>query len=62
MTTPNCLNLPDPDLDQHRQAILAEQERRANREAIPATVADLAQKYTDSGGDVGDLKAAIDGA
>ena len=54
-------SLTDEDLEAHRTAVLAEGERRANLEAIPHQVADLATKYRDGGGNTDDLKAAIDG-
>ena len=43
--------LTDEQLDEARQAILVEQERRANLEQIPTTIQELANKYTDGGGD-----------
>lgn len=51
--------LTDEDLDAHRLAVLAEQERRANLAAIPAQVSQLAQAYTAAGGDPADLTAAL---
>ena len=36
--------LTDEQLDEARQAILVEQERRANLEQIPATIQELAAK------------------
>ena len=43
--------LTDEQLDEARQAILVEQERRANLAQIPETIQELATKYTDGGGD-----------
>ena len=51
--------LTDEQLDEARQAILIEQERRANLEQIPATIQELAAKYTDGGGDRGELLKAV---
>lgn len=51
--------LTDEQLDEARQAILAEQERRANLEQIPATIQELAAKYTDGGGDREELLKAV---
>lgn len=51
--------LSDDDLATLRTNVAIEQERRQNREAIPATIADLAHKYIESGGDPADLTAAI---
>lgn len=52
--------LTDEQLDEARQAILTEQERRANLAQIPATIQDLATKYTEGGGDREDLLKAVD--
>jgi len=49
----------DEALDEHRRAILAEQERRANLAAIPEQIRDLAGKYRDGGGDEDALAEAI---
>ena len=43
--------LTDEQLDEARQAILIEQERRANLAQIPETIAELAAKYAEGGGD-----------
>lgn len=51
--------LTDEQLDEARTAILAEQERRANLAQIPATIQELAAKYTDGGGDRATLEQAI---
>lgn len=51
--------LTDKQLDEARTAILIEQERRANLEQIPATIQELATKYTDGGGDREDLLKAV---
>ena len=52
-------NLTDEQLDEARQAILIEQERRANLAQIPATIQELAAKYTDGGGDRQTLEDAL---
>ena len=52
-------SLTDEQLDEARQAILIEQERRANLEQIPATIQELAAKYTDGGGDREELLKAV---
>ena len=51
--------LTDEQLDEARQAILIEQERRANLAQIPATIQELATKYTDGGGDREALLKAV---
>ena len=51
--------LTDDDLDALRVRVLTEQERRANLEQIPATIQDLATKYTEGGGDRQELEQAI---
>ena len=51
--------LTDEQLDEARQAILIEQERRANLAQIPATIQELATKYTDGGGDREELLKAV---
>lgn len=52
-------SLSDEDLATLRTHVAIEQERRQNRAAIPHTIADLAHKYVESGGDPADLTAAI---
>ena len=52
-------NLTDEQLDEARQAILIEQERRANLAQIPATISELAAKYTEGGGDRDELLKAV---
>ena len=52
-------SLTDEQLDEARQAILIEQERRANLEQIPATIQELADKYTEGGGDREELLKAV---
>ena len=52
-------NLTDEQLDEARTAILMEQERRANLAQIPATIQELAAKYTDGGGDREELLKAV---
>ena len=51
--------LTDDQLDEARQAILIEQERRANLAQIPVTIQELATKYTDGGGDREELIKAV---
>ena len=52
-------NLTDEELDEARTAILTEQERRANLAQIPATIQELAAKYTEGGGDREELLKAV---
>ena len=52
-------SLTDEQLDEARTAILVEQERRANLEQIPATIQELATKYTEGGGDREELIKAV---
>ena len=54
--------LTDEQLDEARTAILIEQERRANLAQIPATIQELATKYTEGGGDRQALEEAIKAA
>ena len=51
--------LSDKELDEARTAILVEQERRANLAQIPATIQELATKYTEGGGDREELLKAV---
>ena len=51
--------LTDEQLDEARTAILIEQERRANLAQIPATIQELAAKYTEGGGDRQALEDAL---
>ena len=51
--------LTDEQLDETRQEILIEQERRANLAQIPATIQELAAKYTEGGGDREELLKAV---
>ena len=51
--------LTDEQLDEARQAILIEQERRANLAQIPVTIQELAAKYADGGGDREELLKAV---
>ena len=51
--------LTDEQLDEQRVAILTEQERRASLEQIPATIQELAAKYTEGGGDREALLKAV---
>lgn len=46
----NLQELTDEQLDQHRQDVLAEQERRQALATIPDQIAELAKKYVDGGG------------
>ena len=52
-------SLTDDQLDEARKAILIEQERRANLAQIPATIQELATKYTEGGGDRQTLEDAL---
>ena len=52
-------SLTDEQLDEARTDILIEQERRANLVQIPATIQELAAKYTEGGGDREELENAI---
>ena len=52
--------LTDEQLDEARQAILIEQERRANLAQIPWSIADLAAKFTEGGGSREELLKALD--
>ena len=49
----------DEQLEEARTAILIEQERRANLSQIPATIQELAAKYTEGGGDREELIKAV---
>ena len=51
--------LTDEQLDEARQAVLVEQERRANLAQIPVTIQDLADKYAEGGGDREELIKAV---
>ena len=52
-------SLTDEQLDEARQAILIEQERRANLSQIPTTIQELAAKYKEGGGDREELLKAV---
>ena len=52
-------SLTDEQLDEARQAVLIEQERRANLAQIPATIQELATKYKEGGGDRQTLEDAL---
>ena len=52
-------NLTDEQLDEARQAILIEQERRANLAQIPVAIQELADKYAEGGGDREELIRAV---
>lgn len=52
-------DLTDEQLDEARTAILIEQERRVNLAQIPATIQELATKYTEGGGDREELIKAV---
>lgn len=49
----------DEKLDEHRRAIITEQERRANLAAIPEQIAAMAKTYRDGGGDEQALTDAL---
>ena len=51
--------LTDEQLDEARQAILIEQERRANLAQIPAAIQELSSKYIEGGGDRKELIKAV---
>ena len=51
--------LTDEQLDDHRRAVLTEQERRANLAQIPEQIASLAKAYRDGGGDEQALADAL---
>ena len=51
--------LTDEQLDEARQAILIEQERRANLAHIPATIQELSVKYKEGGGSQEELIKAV---
>ena len=51
--------LTDEQLDEARQAILVEQERRANLAQIPVTIQELATKYAEGGGNRQTLEDAL---
>ena len=55
----NYKELTDDQLDEVRTAVLIEQERRANLAQIPATIQELADKYTEGGGDREELLKAV---
>ena len=55
-------SLTDEQLNEARQAILIEQERRANLEQIPATIQELAAKYKEGGGNQEDLLKVVGGS
>ena len=52
-------SLTDEQLDEARQAVLIEQERRSNLAQIPATIQELADKYAEDGGDREALLKAV---
>ena len=51
--------LTDEQLDEARQAILVEQERRANLAQITEQIQELAAKYKEGGGDRQTLEDAL---
>ena len=55
----DCKKLTDDELKEYRIAIMAEEERRASLAEIPATVANLAAKYAEGGGDREALLKAV---
>ena len=55
----DCKKLTDDELKEYRIAIMAEEGRRASLAEIPATVANLAAKYAEGGGDREELLKAV---
>ncbi|WP_311210916.1 MULTISPECIES: hypothetical protein [unclassified Aeromicrobium] len=55
MALPAIENYDDDKLNDLLNACINEQERRANRDRIPAQIEDLRQKYLEAGGDPTDL-------
>ena len=55
----DCKKLTDDELKEYRIAIMAEEERRASLAEIPETVANLAAKYAEGGGDRQTLEDAL---
>lgn len=53
--------LTDDQLDQLRIDVLAEKERRINRERIPQNIAEQSRTYLDAGGDPKVLEEAVRG-
>lgn len=51
----NLQDLTDTDLDTLRTDVAIEQERRQALATIPAQISDLAKKFVDGGGDIGDI-------
>lgn len=51
--------LTDDQLDDHRRAVLTEQERRENLAAIPEQIEALAKVFRDGGGDERALTDAL---
>lgn len=51
--------LTDEELDEHRRAVLTEQERRANLAQIPEQIEQLAKVYREGGGDEKALADAL---
>lgn len=52
----------DEALEEHRRAILTEQERRVNLAAIPEQIEQLSKVYRDGGGNPDDLLDALEPA
>ena len=52
-------SLTDEQLDEARQSILIEQERRASLAQIPVTIQELAAKYKEGGGNQEELLKAV---
>lgn len=50
----------DEKLDEHRLAIITEQERRANLAGIPEQITAMAKLYREGGGDEAALAEAIE--
>lgn len=52
--------LTQTEFDQHRIAVVREQERRDNLSRIPRQIEELTEKYLSEGGDPADLVPALE--
>lgn len=55
----DCKKLTDAELKKYRIEIMVEEERRANLAQIPATIQELAARYTEDGGDREEILKAV---